>query len=350
MDAAGDVTGLSGVQLSVLIATAVAPLTWGTTYAVTTELLPPDRPLLAGALRALPAGLILLAVTRRRPTGSWWWRAAVLGVLNIGGFFALLFVAAERLHGGIAATLGAIQPLVAALLAARLLRERLRRRALLAGALGVVGVAMIVLQPGASLDGWGVAAGLAGALSMATGVTLAKRWAPPVPVLAATAWQLLAGGAVLVVLGLAIEGAPPALTATNLAGFAWLSIVGTAVAYGLWFRGIARLPVANVSLLGLLSPVVAVTVGWLVLDQHLGPVQIAGTVVVLAALRLGQSRDRHALPTGPSHRPWSDGSRPLVPGPGARRRQRANPRRAPVASNLVPSAGFGAARPSPPDA
>ena len=73
-----------------LAATAIAPMAWGTTYAVTTELLPADRPLLAGALRAAPAGLLLLAVTRQLPRGSWWWRASILGTLNIGAFFALV--------------------------------------------------------------------------------------------------------------------------------------------------------------------------------------------------------------------------------------------------------------------
>ncbi len=99
------------------IITGLAPAAWGLTYIVTTELLPPGRPLLAATLRALPAGLALAAITRRRPTGSWWWKAAVLGVLNIGAFFVLLFVAAYRLPGGVAATLGSIQPLVAAGLA-----------------------------------------------------------------------------------------------------------------------------------------------------------------------------------------------------------------------------------------
>lgn len=73
-----------------VLTTAIAPLAWGTTYLVTTEALPPGRPLLAGVLRALPAGLALAALTRRRPVGRWWAKAAVLGILNIGGFFALL--------------------------------------------------------------------------------------------------------------------------------------------------------------------------------------------------------------------------------------------------------------------
>ncbi len=286
--------GPARAGLAVVAVTALAPLAWGTTYVVTTELLPPGRPLLAGTLRALPAGLALVAVTRQRPVGAWWAKAAVLGTLNIGGFFALLFVAAYRLPGGVAATLGAVQPLIAAGLAAVLLRERLRPEVILAGLLGVLGVALLVLRAGAHLDGPGVLAGLAGAASMATGVVLTKRWRRPVPLLAFTAWQLVAGGLVLAPLALALEGLPPTLSRGSLAGYLWLGSVGTAVAYSLWFRGIERLPVARVSLLGLLSPVVATTAGWLVLDQTLTPVQAAGATLVLGALRLGQRPPRGA--------------------------------------------------------
>ena len=274
--------------LAVVGVTALAPLAWGTTYVVTTELLPPGRPLLAGMLRALPAGLVLVALTRQRPVGTWWAKAAVLGTLNIGGFFALLFMAAYRLPGGVAATLGAVQPLVAAGLAATLLRERLRPEVVAAGVIGVVGVALLVLRAGAQLDGLGVLAGLAGAASMATGVVLTKRWGRPVPLLAFTAWQLVAGGLVLAPLALAVEGLPPALGPDNVAGYLWLGSVGTAVAYSLWFRGIERLPVARVSLLGLLSPIVATTAGWIVLGQTLTPVQGVGAALVLGALWLGQ--------------------------------------------------------------
>ncbi|HLT10111.1 MAG TPA: DMT family transporter, partial [Micromonosporaceae bacterium] len=124
--------------------TAFAPATWGTTYLVTTELLPPGRPLFSAAVRALPAGLAVLAITRTLPRGAWWWRAACLGVLNIGGFFALLFVAAYRLPGGVAATLGAVQPFLVAWLAFLLLAERPTRWRLGLGLVGVAGVGLMV--------------------------------------------------------------------------------------------------------------------------------------------------------------------------------------------------------------
>jgi probable blue pigment (indigoidine) exporter len=270
------------------VATALAPSAWGLTYVVTTELLPPGRPLLTGVLRALPAGLALAAATRRRPVGRWWGKAIVLGTLNIGAFFALLFVAAYRLPGGVAATLGAIQPLLAAGLAAGLLHERLRPWTLATGALGFVGVALLVLRADAQLDPVGVVAGLAGATAMATGVVLTKRWGRPVPLLAFTSWQLVAGGAVLLPVALLVEGAPPSLSGANVLGYLWLATGGTAVAYALWFRGIASLPVARVSVLGLLSPVVATLAGWLLLEQTLTTTQLAGMGLVLAAVTMGQ--------------------------------------------------------------
>ncbi|MGW4500263.1 EamA family transporter [Micromonospora sp. NPDC004336] len=272
--------------------TALTPAIWGTTYLVTTELLPPQRPLLAAVLRALPAGLLLVAVTRRLPKGAWWWRATVLGALNIGFFFALLFVAAYRLPGGVAATVGAVQPLLVAALSAGLLGDRLTPRTVLAGAAGVAGVGLLVLRADARLDAAGVLAALGGAVVMAVGVVLSKRWASSAPLLATTGWQLTAGGLLLLPVALLVEGPPPALTAGNLAGYAYLTLVGSALAYALWFRGIRALPPTTVTFLGLLSPLVATALGWLVLDQRLTAAQLLGGLVVLAAI-VTQSRRIH---------------------------------------------------------
>jgi probable blue pigment (indigoidine) exporter len=270
--------------------TAVAPVTWGTTYVVTTEWLPPDRPLLAATVRALPAGLLLVAAGRVLPRGAWWWKAAVLGTLNIGAFFALLFVAAYRLPGGVAAVLGAVQPLVVALLALPLLGQPLRARTFVLGAAGVTGVALVVLTDAARLDAAGVLAGLAGTVCMGTGVVLTKRWGRPVPVLAFTGWQLAAGGLVLLPLTLAVEGLPSAVTAGEVGGFLYLAVVNTALAYLLWLRGIGLLPADRVSFLALLSPVVAAAAGWVLLGQSLGPLQLAGVVLALGSVVLAQRR------------------------------------------------------------
>ena len=265
--------------------TALAPLSWGTTYLVTSELLPAGRPLLAAVLRALPAGLLLLALTRTLPRGAWWWKAPILGGLNIGVFFALLFVAAYRLPGGVAATIGAVQPLIVAVLASRLVGEALTLRRVLAGAAGMAGVALLVLQATGRLNVIGIGAALGGAAAMAAGTVLSKRWGQPVSALAVTSWQLVSGGVLLIPVLLSVEGLPTQpLSSRNVAGFAYLALIGTALAYTLWLRGIQLLPVGSVAFLGLLSPVVAVLAGWAFLAQTLSWGQVLGTATILISL------------------------------------------------------------------
>ncbi|TCO65927.1 EamA family transporter [Actinocrispum wychmicini] len=282
-------------RTGIVLTTALTPAIWGTTYLVTTELLPPGRPLLAAVIRALPAGLLLIAITRRLPQGIWWWRALVLGVLNIGAFFALLFVAAYRLPGGVAATVGAIQPLIVASLSVGLLGDRLTLRTTLTAIAGVAGVSLLVLRADARLDALGILAAVGGAVVMATGVVLSKRWTSPAPLLATTGWQLTAGGLVLLPLAFFVEGPPPALTGTNVAGYAYLAIIGAAFAYALWFRGIRHLSATNVTFLSLLSPVVATTLGWLVLNQELTALQALGGAIVLASV-VAQNYTRRKVP------------------------------------------------------
>ena len=277
--------------LRVVLVTGAAPAVWGSTYLVTTELLPEARPLLAAALRALPAGLLLLLVTRQLPVGAWWWRSAVLGTLNIGAFFALLFVSAYRLPGGVAALLGAAGPLLVAGLSALLLGERFSARRLLAGMLAAAGVGLVVVTSAAGLDP-------VAAPAMSLGMVLTKKWPRPTSVLTMTGWQLSAGGLLLLPLALAVEGPPATLSETNLAGYAYLSVVGSALAYALWFRGIDRLPAFSVSLLGPLSPLVATLLGWVVLDQRMTGLQLLGAAVALGGVVAGQNLGRSTAPIG----------------------------------------------------
>ena len=249
------------MKTRLLVATAIAPSLWGTTYIVTTELLPEGRPLLAAALRSLPAGLAVLAVTRTLPTGSWWWRSAVLGGLNFAAFFSFLFIAAYRLPGGIAATIGAVQPLIVMALATRLLGERAGLARYTAAFAGIGGVGLLVLDGGAELDAVGMTAALAGAASMAIGNVLVQRWGRPTRPLAFAGWQLTAGGCSSSRSRSSPRDFPGQLTASNLLGYTYLATAGGALAYTLWFRGIAALGARNVTFLGLLSPTVATAIG-----------------------------------------------------------------------------------------
>lgn len=279
-------------RLSDTLLTAIAPAVWGSTYIVTTQMLPPGMPLTVAALRALPAGLLLLLVVRRLPAGDWWWKSLVLAALNFAIFWACLFVAAYRLPGGVAATVGAIQPLIVIGLSSVLLATPIRPLAVFAGLAGITGVALLVLTPHAKLDSVGVLAGLGGALSMACGTVMTRRWVAPVSPLTLTAWQLTAGGLLLVPFALAFEPAMGMPSAINLAGFVYLGVIGAALTYMLWFRGLTRIDPSAASALGFLSPVTAVLLGWLLLGQALDLQQIIGVAVVLVSVWLSQRAQR----------------------------------------------------------
>ena len=272
--------------------TALAPLAWGTTYVVTTELLPPGHPLWSGALRALPAGLFALVLGRALPHGRWWWRSLLLGTLNIGAFFPLLFLAAHLLPGGVAGVFGATGPLLVAMLAAALLRERPTMRRLGWGVVAALGVAAMVLGPEAALNPLGILAGMVGVTSMAVGTVLYTRWRPPVGPVAFAGWQLTAGGLVILPLALLVEGAPPALDAQAAAGYAWLALVGGLLAYALWFRGLGRLSVGGAAFLPVLSPLVAAVLGFLVLGERLTVIQLGGFALALIAVVAAQGAGR----------------------------------------------------------
>ncbi|MDM0028459.1 EamA family transporter [Variovorax saccharolyticus] len=272
------------LRWSEILLTALAPVIWGSTYIVATELLPPDRPFTAALLRCLPAGLLLTLFVRQLPARRDWARLALLSALNIGFFQALLFVAAYRLPGGLAAVVGAIQPLLVMGLAWALDGRRPARLAVAAALTGILGMAALLLSPGAAWDPIGIAAALAGAACMAAGTFLARRWRPDVPLLAFTGWQLLAGGLILLPLAWAIDPPLEALSASQGLAYAYLSLVGAMLAYALWFRGIAKLPPVAVSSLGLLSPLTAVTLGWALLGQSMTGLSLVGLLLVLGSI------------------------------------------------------------------
>lgn len=292
-----------------LLLTALAPVVWGSTYYVTTEWLPGVHPLTLAMLRALPAGLLLMALVRQLPARRQLGRIVLLGTLNFAVFWSLLFVAAQRLPGGVAAMLGSSQALLVVLLARGWLGTPLHTGSVVAAVAGAVGVGLLVLGPSAALDPLGLAAGIGSAAAMAAGTVLSRKWQWGAASLTFTAWQLAAGGLVLLPVAALVAPPWPALRPAHVGGLLYLGLIGAAMTYFLWFRGIARLGPGPVSLLALLSPIVAVVIGWAMLDQSLSPAQIVGALVVLGSVVAGQSVAMQRQPAT-AHRPGRGSGRP----------------------------------------
>lgn len=306
---------------SVLAVTALPAVMWGSTYAVTQLWLPPGRPLFAATVRALPVGLLMLLWLRRLPHGSWWWRAGVLGGLNIGLFYALLFLAAYRLPSGLGATIVATAPMATMAAAWLLLREPPARVTVVASVVGLVGVALLVLQNGLDkpVDPLGLVAAVGSVLLASTGFVLTKRWSPPSDVLTVTTWQLVAGGILLLPIGLAVEGMPPALDLPAVLALAYLGLLGSGLAYVLWFRGLVHLGPTPTSIIGLVNPVVGVLLGVALLGETFGPVHLVAMLLVLGSVVAAQQpvrawfAGRSRMPLGSRRGPERTGPDRTVP-------------------------------------
>lgn len=272
----------------ILAATALAPIIWGSSYIVTTELLPNLDPVTISLLRALPAGLLLMIIVRQLPKGSWILKLLVLGALNFSIFWSLLFFAAHRLPGGVAAVLGALQPFIVIIAARGFIGTPIKMPSVWAALSGVMGVGLLVLTSEVKLDISGILAGVLGAASMAVGTVLSRKWQPPVSTLTFTAWQLMAGGLLLLPFALRVGNPLVELTTANIVGLSYLSLIGAAFTYVIWLGGISKLPPYSVSLLGFFSPISAAFLGWFFLKETLDVLQIIGVCIVLISVLAGQ--------------------------------------------------------------
>ncbi|MFI7618482.1 DMT family transporter [Nonomuraea terrae] len=268
--------------------TAIAPVAWGTTYFVTHRYLPADYPLYGAAVRALPAGLLLLLFCRTLPRGSWWWKSLVLGTLNMSAFFALVYLAAQVLPTSIASTIMATSPVAMMLIAWAALSERPRRAHLAGAGIGIGGVCLMLLDGAVAVDFSGVLASVAAMVMSSLGYVLAKKWSAGVDVFSLTSWQLVAGGVALVPVAVVVEGSPPALDGPALAGFAYVTVVATALAFAAWFAGLRHLSAGTVGLIGLLNPMTGVLLGAGIAGETLAAHQLCGLALVFLGILLGQ--------------------------------------------------------------
>jgi probable blue pigment (indigoidine) exporter len=270
-------------------AAALTPIIFGTTYVLTTEFLPPGRPLLAALMRSLPTGLVLI-IGSSIPPRRWMARFFVLSVLYASGLFPLLFIAAYRLPGGVAAVINSFSPLLVVVISVPLLGSRIHPVQIIAGIVGTSGVALLVLRSDARLDVVGLVAMAAAAIMFSVATVLTKRWGLPegMTSIGVTGWTFLLAGLTLLPATLLIEGLPDHLTARNIGGLIYLVLISGILAYALWFWGLQRLSASAVTFLTLLNPVVAALLGWVVLDQRFNMWQAFGAVLVLVSVVLGQ--------------------------------------------------------------
>lgn len=310
---------MSTQRLTLPLITVIAPITWGTTYLATDKFLPEDRPLFAALVRALPVGLLIVASTRTLPRGEWWWKSAVLGLLNVGIFFPLIFLSAYNLPGGIAATVQALLPFVIMAIAWPTIGERPTSTRAAAASLGLLGVGLLVVRSPDGITALGLGAAITSVFCSAFGWVLVKKWGSPVPGLTFVGWQLAWGGLAIAPVALLVEGAPPQVDVTNVLGYAWIALVATGLAYLCWFHGLARMPAASVALLGLVNPFVATVLGVAFNDETFGPIQAIGAALVLSGVVLGQVSFARRSPDEPADprlegppRPSAEDSSPAV--------------------------------------
>lgn len=272
------------MKLKYLLVTLIAPILWGTTYLVTTQFLPEQRPILFGALRALPVALVLMIFVRKFPSREWWAKIFWLSIFNIALFFGLFFYAAYRLPGGVAATIGAFNPFFVALFAWPVLHQKPKKHTLLAAAAGIAGVALMVLDADEKLDWLGVLFAFAATLSIAPGTVLTKKWGLPDSPLVSTTWQLLIAGILLFIVSLLVEGKLPHFNTNNYLALAYMSFLATGLAYVAWFYGLEKIKPHIAAILTLVTPVVAVSLDWIFLDKRLNLWQICGGLLILLSI------------------------------------------------------------------
>ncbi|UIP29707.1 DMT family transporter [Photobacterium sp. TLY01] len=259
----------------------IVPMLWGSTYAAVSLFLQDMSPYWVAVWRALPAGLVLLLIRPKLPPLSWS-RMTLLSFCNIAAFFVLLFIAAYRLPGSVAGTLGATMPLQMMLLQWLGEGKKPDPRSVVLAVLGLIGVGLL-LNPSADLDPIGTLAALAGTALVSQSALWMKRW-PVNDALSFAAWQLVLGGIMLIPFAWFVAGAPVALSVDAIPGLLWLVLLNTAFGYWAWVRSVKKLGPNMMSMFSFVNPVTAVLLGIGLVGESLGMLQWAGIGLILVAL------------------------------------------------------------------
>lgn len=279
---------------------AVVCVVWGTTYLAIRVAVRTIPPLLVTGARFSVAGLILLAIALMRGDSLPRRRRLIADLL----FVAVLMVAIGNLSvvwaeqwvpSGIAALLVATAPFWAALME-RLRRDgdRIDRRRAVGMVFGFVGVGMLITPQGAAgaFDLHFILGAISvqiGSIAWQYGTMRGKYELESVPPLMSSGIQMLSGGLIVTVIGLAIgEGRHLVLEPKGLAALAYLTLFGSVLAYTSYIYALKHMRVTSMSVYAYINPLIAVIVGWLVLGERLTPVSIVAMAIILGGVALVQ--------------------------------------------------------------
>jgi drug/metabolite transporter (DMT)-like permease len=280
---------------------AAVCIIWGTTYLAIRIALETLPPLLLTGSRFVTSGLIMLAISRLRGDriprdGRTLANLALIGFLMVGvGNLAVVW-AEQWVPSGLAALLVATAPFWMAIIEAfRTGGERVDFRSGAGMLVGFGGVALLV-TPGGSGAAWSIPFVIAaiavqvGSFCWQLGAARGKYHIRNVPLMASAGLQMLFGGVIVTMVGLAIgEGPRFAFTPRTFAALAYLTIFGGVIAYSAYVFALAHMRTTHSSLYAYVNPVVAVFLGWLILDEPLTWLSIVAMVVILGGVALVQS-------------------------------------------------------------
>jgi drug/metabolite transporter (DMT)-like permease len=291
---------------------AIVCVVWGTTYLAIRIALETIPPLLLTGSRFVVAGLLMLAIARLRGEKPpldvrTLANLALVGFLMVGvGNLAVVW-AEQWVPSGLAALLVATAPFWMAIIEMfRTGGERLDLRSGLGMLIGFAGVAMLV-TPGGSGGAWsvnfllGALAIQIGGMCWQLGSARSKYNLKHVPLLASSALQMLFGGIIVTIVGFAIGEAPRfVLTPRTFTALAYLTIFGSLIAYSAYVFALAHMRTTHASLYAYVNPVVAVFLGWLILNEPLTWLSVLAMIVILAGVALVQTSGRKARAAAPA--------------------------------------------------
>ncbi|GAA3142628.1 drug/metabolite exporter YedA [Planomonospora alba] len=288
-------------------ALGIVYVVWGSTYLAIMIVIETIPPLLSGAMRFTTAALVLTAVlaalrgrTALRMTLRQAGGAALVGLLLLTAGNGMVSVAEQHISSGLAALLVASTPLWLVVLRFTV-RDRPGLLTLAGVLVGFGGVAVLSLTGGSGAsDGTGITIILLASVSWSIGSFISSRIPMPPNPFAASAVEMAAGGAGLLLIGLAAgERLDPAVVSGRSWGaLAYLVVMGSLVAFTSYVWLLGNAPISLVSTYAYVNPVVAVALGALVLGEPVtGSMAVAGLVIVVGvALVVSTERRRKAVP------------------------------------------------------